>query len=84
MVILISVFFFFLWKTAKVRDLRGENVQSPSPAGERQGQNSPRQLREIQLREENLQKQLQEIRQREENLQRQLLETRQREERTRR
>ena len=83
MVILILVFFFFLWKTAKVRDLRGENVQSPSPAGERQGQNSPRQLREIQLREENLQKQLQEIRQREENLQRQLLETRQREERTR-
>ena len=83
MVILILVFFFFLWKTAKVRDLRGENVQSPSAAGERQGQNSPRQLREIQLREENLQKQLQEIRQREENLQRQLLETRQREERTR-
>ena len=59
-------------------------MQSPSPAGERQGQNSPRQLREIQLREENLQKQLQEIRQREENLQRQLLETRQREERSRR
>ena len=59
-------------------------MQSPSAAGERQGQNSPRQLREIQLREENLQKQLQEIRQREENLQRQLLETRQREERTRR
>ena len=59
-------------------------MQSPSPAGERQGQNSPRQLREIPLREENLQKQLQEIRQREENLQRQLLETRQREERTRR
>ena len=84
MVILILVFFFFLWKTAKVRDPRGENVQSPSPAGERQGQNSPRQLREIQLRGENLQKQLQEIRQREENLQRQLLETRQREERTRR
>ena len=80
MVILILVFFFFLWKTAKVRALRGENVQSPSPAGERQGQNSPRQLREIQLREENLQKQLQEIRQREENLQRQLLETRKREE----
>ena len=67
-----------------MRDLRGKNVQSPSPAGERQGQNSPRQLRDIQLREENLQKQLQEIRQREENLQRQLLETRQREERTRR
>ena len=63
-----------------MRDLRGQNVQSPSPAGERQGQNSPRQLREIQLREENLQKQLQEIRQREENLQRQLLETRKSEE----
>ncbi|CAH3172648.1 unnamed protein product, partial [Porites lobata] len=80
-----------LWKTAKVRDLRGENVQSTSPAGERQGQNSPRQLREIQLREENLQKQLLETRQREErtrremqqrdrNLERQLLETKKREE----
>ena len=64
MVILILVFFFFLWKTAKVRDLRGENVQLPPPAGERQGENSPRQLREIQLPEENLQRQLQEIRQR--------------------
>ena len=64
MVILILVFFFFSWKTAKVRDLRRENVQLPSPAGERQGENSPRQLREIQLREENLQRQLQEIRQR--------------------
>ena len=70
MVILILVFFFFLWKTAKVRDLRGENVQSPSPAGERQGQNSPRQLREMQLREENLERQLLETKKREENLQR--------------
>ena len=70
MVILILVFFFFLWKTGKVRDLRGENVQSPSPAGERQGQNSPRKLREIQLHEENLERQLLERKKREENLQR--------------
>ena len=66
------LFFPLLLKTfrAKMEDLRGANMQWPLPAGERQGQNEQRRLREIQQREENSQRQLREMQQREENSQR--------------
>ena len=81
-----------------MQDLRGANMQSPLPAGERQGQNlqrrpretqqrddkSQRQLTEMQRKQENLQRQLQEMQQREENLQRQLRQMQQREENSQR
>ena len=55
-------------------------MQSPLPAGELQGQNFQRQLREIQQHEENLRRQLQEMHQREDNSQRQLREMRRQQE----
>ena len=79
--------FLFLWETftAKMQDLRGVNIQSPLPAGERQGQNAQRRLRTIQQREENSQRQLTETQRRlQENLQRQLQEMQQREENSQR
>ena len=78
--------FLFLWETftAKMQDLRGVNIQSPLPAGERQGQNAQRRLRKIQQREENSQRQLTEMQRQQENLQRQLQEMQQREENSQR
>ena len=67
-----------------MEDLRGANMQSPLPAGERQGQNEQRRLREIQQREENSQRQLTEMQRQQENLQRQLQEMQQREENSQR
>ena len=84
--------------TAKMQDLRGTNMQSPSPAGELQGQYEQRRLRKIQQHKEtsqrkltemprqqkNLQRQLQEMQQREENSQSQLREMQQRDENSQR
>ena len=94
--ILILLFFPLLMETftAKMQDLRGTNMQSPSPAGELQGQYEQRRLRKIQQHKEasqrkltemprqqkNLQRQLQEMQRREENSQRQLREMQQCEE----
>ena len=70
LMILILLFFPLLMETftAKLQDLRGTNMQSPSPAGELQGQNEQRRLRKIQQHKETSQRKLTEMPRQQKNL----------------